>query len=82
MKFFDIIHETHISNGHGGRNRMMKELKGKYKNITVELIVIYLNLCEPCQKKLSISKKGLVVKLIKSNEFNSRCQIDLIDMQS
>lgn len=81
-EIFDIIHETHISIGHGGRNRMMKELKGKYKNITAELVVIYLNLCEPCQKKLSIPKKGLVVKPIKSSEFNTRCQVDLIDMQS
>ncbi|XP_072398012.1 KRAB-A domain-containing protein 2-like [Diabrotica undecimpunctata] len=28
---FDIIHETHISIGYGVRNRMMKELKTKYK---------------------------------------------------
>lgn len=79
---FDIIHESHLSIGHGGRNRMMAELKSKYKNITIELINTYLNLCEPCQKKMSIPKKGLVVKPIKSNEFNSRCQVDLIDMQS
>lgn len=79
---FNIIHETHISIGHGGRTRMVKELKNKYKNITLELITIYLNLCKPCQKKMSIPKKGLVVRPIKSSEFNSRCQVDLIDMQS
>nr|XP_022909346.1 KRAB-A domain-containing protein 2-like [Onthophagus taurus] len=81
-EIFDIIHETHISTGHGGRNRMMKELKSKYNNITIEIVVVYLNMCEPCQKKMSIKKKGFVVKPIKSNEFNSRCQVDLIDMQS
>ncbi|XP_074030448.1 uncharacterized protein isoform X4 [Leptinotarsa decemlineata] len=79
---FDIIHETHISIGHGGRNRMMKELKPKYKNITKEFVALYLTLCEPCQKKLSVPKKGLVVKPIKSSEFNSRFQVDLIDMQT
>lgn len=79
---FDIIHETHISIGHGGLTRMVKELKNKYKNITLELITIYLNLCQPCQKKMNIPKKGLVVRPIKSTEFNSRCQVDLIDMQS
>nr|XP_022906091.1 KRAB-A domain-containing protein 2-like [Onthophagus taurus] len=31
---------------------------------------------------MSIQKEGLIVKPIKSNEFNSRCQVDLIDMQS
>ncbi|XP_020298040.1 KRAB-A domain-containing protein 2-like [Pseudomyrmex gracilis] len=80
-EIFDIIHETHISIGHGGQNRMMKELRIKYKNITVELVMSYLNLCESCQKKMNILKKGLVVKPIKSSEFNSRCQIDLNDMQ-
>ncbi|XP_072380793.1 KRAB-A domain-containing protein 2-like [Diabrotica undecimpunctata] len=54
---FDIIHETHISIGHGGRNRMMKKLKTKYKNITVVFVKVYLNLCVPCQKKISIPKK-------------------------
>lgn len=79
---YDIIHETHISIGHGGRNRMMKELKPKYKNITKEFVALYLSLCEPCQKKLSVPKKELVVKPIKSSEFNFRCQVDLIDMQT
>ncbi|CAH0402899.1 unnamed protein product [Chilo suppressalis] len=74
---FDIIHETHISIGHKGRNRMMKELKPKYKNITKEFVALYLTLCEPCQKKLSVPKKGLVVKPIKSSvktHKNSSCR--------
>jgi len=53
----------------------------KYKNITRESIMLYLNVCISCQKKGSTAKKGLVVKPIISNELNSRCQIDLIDMQ-
>lgn len=31
--FFDIIHEIYLAIGHGGRNRMVQELKRKYKNI-------------------------------------------------
>ncbi|XP_072398083.1 KRAB-A domain-containing protein 2-like [Diabrotica undecimpunctata] len=61
---------------------MMKELKTKYKNITVEFVQVYLNLCVPCQKEMSIPKKGLVVKPVLSSAFNSRCQVDLIDTQS
>lgn len=79
---FDIIHETHISMGHGGRNRILKALKKKYKNITKQCVALYLSLCEQCQKKLSGSKKGPVVKPITSSEFNSQCQVDLLDMQS
>jgi len=81
-ELFNILHETHLSIGHGGRSRMEHELNNKYKNITREAIMLYLNLCESCQKKGSTIKKGLVVKLIISKELNSRCQIDLIDMQA
>jgi hypothetical protein len=49
-ELFNVIHEAHIA-GHGGRTRMIKELNRKYKNVTVESIVTYLRLCEPCQKK-------------------------------
>lgn len=42
----------------------------------------YLGLCEECQKKKSKTSKHIVVKPIISNDMNSRCQMDLIDMQS
>lgn len=61
---------------------MIKELNRKYKNVTVESIVTYLRLCEPCQKKQKAVKKGIVIKPIVHNEMNSRCQVDIIDMQS
>ena len=51
-----VIHEAHIAVGHGGRTRMIKELNHKYKNVTVESIVTYLRLCEPCQKKTKKKK--------------------------
>lgn len=48
---FNILEETHVAVGHGGRTRMLKECNRKYKNITVEAIMTYLKLCQPCQKK-------------------------------
>jgi len=33
---FDVIKRAHIATGHGGRDRMMKELQRKYANITVK----------------------------------------------
>jgi hypothetical protein len=50
-ELFNVIHEAHIAVGHGGRIRMIKELNRKYKNVTVESVVTYLRLCEPCQRK-------------------------------
>lgn len=50
-EMFEIIHECHIVIGHGGRTKMMNALKTTHKNITAELVTIYLKLCEYCQKK-------------------------------
>ncbi|XP_069615885.1 KRAB-A domain-containing protein 2-like [Ranitomeya imitator] len=81
-ELFSVIHNAHISTGHGGRTRILKEMNRKFKYVTTESIVIYLRLCQPCQKKQKITKKGLVVKPILHSEMNSRAQVDLIDMQS
>eukprot|EP00102_Acyrthosiphon_pisum_P013080 XP_008182495.1 PREDICTED: KRAB-A domain-containing protein 2-like [Acyrthosiphon pisum] len=39
-------------------------------------------LCVQCQTKQKVPKKGIVVKPIISRELNSRCQVDLVDMQT
>ena len=51
MCFIDILSEAHIDTGHGGRNRMYKEVQKKYKNITQEHISLYLSICTSCLKK-------------------------------
>ena len=61
---------------------MEAELKKKYCNITRQVIHLYLALCEHCQLKKKIPKRGLVVRPIFSHYMNSWCQVDLIDMQS
>lgn len=79
---FDILYETHLPIGHGGRDQMIKELNRCYKNITQNDIKIFLNFCESCQQKRKAGRKGVVVKLMIFSHMNSRCQVDLIDFQS
>ena len=80
---FDIIKRAHLSTGHGGRDRMIKELQKKYANITIKSIELFKYLCEECQKKRKRPMtKGVVVRPILSKEFSSRVQVDLIDIQS
>ena len=80
---YDIIQKTHISTGHGGRDRMLKHIKEKYANITKDSLELFKSYCVVCQEKRNFPKtKGVVVKPILSSEFNSRAQVDLIDMQS
>ncbi|XP_022910048.2 KRAB-A domain-containing protein 2-like [Onthophagus taurus] len=81
-EIYDIIDAAHISIGHGGHDRLKNETAKKCANVTKEMINIYLSMCEVCQRKKSKSKQGLVSKPILYIEMNSRCQVDLIDIQS
>ena len=45
-ELFSILSETHTRIGHGWKTRMLKELQNKYKNITYEVVMLYLNLCK------------------------------------
>jgi len=38
---YDVLHDVHLSIGHGGKHRMNAEVKKKYKNITQEAVSIY-----------------------------------------
>uniref|UniRef100_A0A8C0K3S7 KRAB-A domain containing 2 n=1 Tax=Canis lupus dingo TaxID=286419 RepID=A0A8C0K3S7_CANLU len=81
-ELFDILHDTHLSIGHGGRTRMLKELQGKYGNVTKEVIVLYLTLCKQCHQKNPAPKRGLAPKPMTFKDIDSRCQIEVLDMQS
>jgi len=61
---------------------MEDELKNKCCNVTLQVTALYLALCEQCQLKKKTTKRGLVVCPILSHYMNSRCQVDLTDMQS
>ena len=80
---FDIIKRVHTTTGHGGRDKMMKVLSVKYANITREVVELYKSLCIECAKKRKRpAVKGVVVRPILSNDYGSRGQVDLVDMQS
>ena len=55
---------------------MEAELRKKYCNV-----IRQVTLCEQCQLKKKTPKRGLAVRPIVSNYTNSRCQVDLTDMQ-
>jgi uncharacterized protein YjaZ len=53
-ELFNIINEVHLSISYGGRNRMEHEVNSKYKNVTRDIIMLYLNNCETCKKKKEV----------------------------
>ena len=54
------------------------KLKQIYANM--QQIIAYIECCEICHKKQGRVMKSIVVKPIVSSKFNSRCQVDCIDM--
>ena len=59
---FDIIKKAHVATGHGGRDRMMKELSLKYANILRDDVELFKSLCQEYQKKRKhLVTKGVVV---------------------
>ena len=48
---FDVIKRAHIATGHGGRDRMVKELGKKYANVTR----ILLNCLSQCALTVSVN---------------------------
>ncbi|XP_063587880.1 KRAB-A domain-containing protein 2-like [Penaeus indicus] len=79
----DIIKRAHIATGNGGRETMNCNLGAKYANITKEALKLFKSYCITCQEKRKRNKTaGVVAKSLLSSEFNSRGQIDLVDMQS
>ncbi|KAG8507064.1 KRAB-A domain-containing protein 2 [Galemys pyrenaicus] len=81
-ELFDILHDTHLNIGHGGQTRMLKELQGKYGNVTKEVIVLYLTLCKQCHQKNPVPKRGLAPRSVPLKDLDCRCQIEVLDMQS
>lgn len=90
-EIFDILHKAHtVNTKHGGRNRMDQYVNQYYKNITREVIIMYLNLCSVCGKRYTTpkAKKNLqldyevVATPTLIDEMNMRGHIDLIDMRA
>ena len=82
-EIYSIIMRAHLNTGHGGRDKMLKEVNKKYANVTRHTLNLFKQMCEECQlKKRKIASKGLVVEPLTSKDFNSRAQVDLVDMQS
>ncbi|XP_043467666.1 KRAB-A domain-containing protein 2-like [Leptopilina heterotoma] len=79
--YYEKLTEAHYQTGHVGRDRMLYYMKKKWRipRIACE---IFISLCETCNLKKSVAKKGVVVKPIISHGFNARGQVDLIDFQS
>lgn len=53
--YFDILYETHMNTGHGGRDKMLNTIKQRFK-IPRSAIEIFIALCATCSTKKSKHK--------------------------
>ena len=80
-ELFAVIHTEHLSVGQGAHDISNNKISQMYGNLRKEVIQLYVDMCETYSLNKRKVRKSLVVKPIISNAMNSRCQIDLIDMQ-
>jgi hypothetical protein len=80
---YDSIYKEHQELGHVGRDRTYKACALIYENVTVEAVQLFLRYCFECIRKKRKNTTNIpVVKPIRSSDFLSRFQIDLIDCQA
>lgn len=56
---FDMLYEIHISIGHRGRDRIIKQLNRRYKNIIQNDIKLFFSVYEPCELNEKWQKEKL-----------------------
>ena len=82
-ELFDILYRCHIhALGHAAGRRMADHLKSYYNNISRTICNIFTSFCAGCAQSNKRYGKPQAYRPIISETFNSRGQIDLIDMQA
>ncbi|CAF4079766.1 unnamed protein product, partial [Adineta steineri] len=83
-ELYDIIRIAHSNIGHRGIKNTLKEIKKKCVNVTEKQVKLFISECNECKIKRAKPRNSskLVIRSIISNDFNSRGQVDVIDMQS
>jgi hypothetical protein len=68
---FDAINTAHIECEHGGRDATVKMMSNKYCNVSKQAVMIYIRMCEPCERKRNKQERKIVYKPIISQNYNA-----------
>jgi hypothetical protein len=80
---YDDIKREHLLVGHGKRDKTHNQCAQQYKNITIEVVNIWLQTCLECiQRTRKNTISSLVVKPIRSSDYLSRGQVDLVNCEA
>ena len=81
-ELFQSLHKVHLSVGHGKVRKMEPAIKLKDSNIGRKAIEVYCETCSRCVESAPREQQRAGYRPIITKGFNTRGQIDLIDMQS
>ncbi|CAB3234185.1 unnamed protein product [Arctia plantaginis] len=79
-QYFDLLSEIHLSCGHGGRDKMLQDIKSKFY-IPKKAVEIFVQLCPVCNSKRS-HYRNEQVRLVTSRNLWAGGQFEMIDFQS
>lgn len=68
--YFDILMEFHVSTGHGGRDKILAQLRNQY-NIPRSAVEMFIPLCFECDMKWPKPLKELIVWYTFSETINN-----------
>ena len=72
-ELFDVMYTEHLAIGHYSRDKLNKELRKKYGNITLSSITHFISLCIECvKKKKKNTTANLPTKPLRSTNYLSR----------
>lgn len=86
-EIYDAVESAHVATGHAGRDRLRKETCGRYANVTVSVINLFLSMCETCVAKKTRPRRPEPVPGVCTSRrppallFGDRCSVHLIDMR-
>lgn len=78
--YYDLLSEIHLSSGHGGRDKMLQDIKSKFY-IPKKAVEIFVQLCPVCNLNRNRYRNTHVRPLMSGNSSEGG-QFELIDFQS
>lgn len=71
-EYYNHLMLTHVSTGHGGRDKIISTLKNQYY-IPVPAINIFTKLCKVCLNKKNGPKSSIVIRRVVLTDYDGSC---------
>lgn len=65
-EYFDLLRDAHARMGHVGRAKLHEYVTKRYKNVTCQVIMVFLAVCPRCNRKSKIRAKEALETILPS----------------